>query len=90
MAMMMSVLIVLFYAMAAHDRNDRAEMTLFTVTAVLITAEQIVFLAWGDKFVRRWDVTEYKELFIAIGLSLFAWETTRRLRARYAEPAPAH
>jgi hypothetical protein len=90
MAMMMSVLIVLFYAMAAHDRNDRAEMILFTTVAVLITAEQIVFLAWGDNFVRRWDVTEYKELFIAIGLSLFAWETTRRLRARYAEPAPAH
>jgi hypothetical protein len=86
MAMMMSVLIVLFYAMAAHDRNDRAEMILFTTVAVLIAAEQVVFLAWGDHFVRRWDVTEYKELFIAIGLSLFAWETTRRLRARYAAP----
>lgn len=37
-----------------------------------IFASQMVFLALGDAFVRQWDVTEYKELFITIGFFVYA------------------
>lgn len=43
---------------------------------VLLTvfAAQMVFLLIGDTFIRQWDVTEYKELFISIGFFVYAIE----------------
>lgn len=42
----------------------------FVLSTVLIT--QLIYLLYGSAFVRPWDVTEYKELFIAIGFFAFA------------------
>ena len=82
----MTVLIVLCYARAAYNRGSRPEMMLFIAMAVLVVVAQGIFLIRGANFVRLWDVREYKELFIAIGLALFAWEATVRLRERYLKP----
>jgi hypothetical protein len=86
MEVVMTVLIVLCYARAAYNRGSRPEMMLFIAMAVLVVVAQGIFLIRGSNFIRLWDVTEYKELFIAIGLALFAWEATVRLRERYLKP----
>jgi hypothetical protein len=85
----LAVLILLYYARAAHDRGDRAERRLFRALAAFVVIAQTLFLAAGHTFVRTWDTSEYGELFMAIGLALFTWQSTSRLIARYgATQAP--
>jgi len=79
----LAVLILLYYARAAHERGDRAERRLFRALASFVVIAQTLFLAAGHTFVRPWDTSEYGELFMAIGLALFTWQSTSRLMARY-------
>lgn len=79
----LTVAIVLCQAVAAYNRRDRAEAILFSALTGFILVAQPLFLATGENFVRMWDASEYMELFIAVGLALFAWETLQRLNARY-------
>jgi hypothetical protein len=52
----------------AGDRSPGTPRALPLAVAAGIVAVQAVFLAAGERFVRSWDVTEYKELFIPLGL----------------------
>jgi hypothetical protein len=86
----LAVLILLFYAKAARERGDRAEMTLFGVLAAFVIVSQAIFLAAPASFAANtWTISEYRELFLAAGLAVYSWETTRRLVARYGRQAPA-
>lgn len=78
-----TVIILFYYARAARRRGDRDEAMLFACLAAFVVAGQTAFLALGHGFVRMWDNSEYGELFMALGLAVFAWETAARLRARY-------
>ena len=59
-----------------HDRFG-ALVTAFVLAAVVVP--QAVFLAFGADLVRRWDPTEYKELFIPLALLVYALQTTAAL-----------
>jgi hypothetical protein len=84
-----TVIILACYAHAARRRGDRAEATLFVALAAFVVVGQAAFLALGHNFVRMWDNSEYGELFMAIGLAVFSWQTVAKLVARYrAAPAP--
>lgn len=56
-------------AACAPTRRLRAAALLWVATTL---AMQAILLGWGGEQVRRWDITEYKELFIAAGLALHA------------------
>jgi hypothetical protein len=70
--MMLTVLVAACYARAAGRRGTRAEAALFAALAVVIAGGQAAFLAGGHLMPNIWDASEYKELFIAIGLAAWA------------------
>ncbi|HEV2745933.1 MAG TPA: hypothetical protein VGW34_01375 [Allosphingosinicella sp.] len=79
-AMMLTVLVMAAYAKAAAARGDRGESLLFAAMAAAITLGQAAFLARGAAMTQIWDASEYKELFIALGLLCFAIDATVRRR----------
>lgn len=81
--------IVIYLAQLAWRERRRAEAMFCVVLAASIAGAQGLFLALGDRFVRIWDVTEYKELFIALGLLVWAVETFRRLKDAVPDSATA-
>jgi hypothetical protein len=67
----------------ALDRSPGASRGLPLAAAAVIVVVQAVFLIGGHRFVREWDVTEYKELLIPLGflahaLTLAPVETGQR------------
>lgn len=73
--------ILLHFALRAWREQQFAEMMIAAAMAVAIIGAQAAFLAHGDRFVRIWEITEYKELYIALGLFVWAAETFKHLRA---------
>lgn len=71
--------IVIYLSLLARREGRRAEAIFGLLLAAAIAGAQGLFLALGERFVRIWDVTEYKELFIALGLFVWAVETFKRL-----------
>jgi hypothetical protein len=83
----LTVGIVVFFAWQASREGRSSEMVLCAAMAIAIAAAQILFICLGDRFTRIWDVTEYKELFIAFGLFVWATEVFHRLAARTTSAA---
>lgn len=77
----MTIGIVAYFALQAWRAGRFGEAVFCVAMALLIIGAQLIFLGFGDRFIRIWDVTEYKELFIALGLSVWAGEVFQRLRA---------
>ena len=73
----LTLAIVVYLACLAWREKRRAEAMFCVLLAASIAGAQGLFLTLGDRFVRIWDVTEYKELFIALGLFVWAVETWR-------------
>jgi hypothetical protein len=61
----------------ASDRSTGVVPVLPIALAVGVVVVQALFLAGGERFVRPWDVTEYKELFIPLGMLAHALATVR-------------
>jgi hypothetical protein len=87
--MFMTVLILLCYAWMRLLRA-KGETFIFLGAALVVTVSQVLFLAFGDHFVRLWDVTEFQEFFIALGLLALAMEGSSRLQERYAVAPSLH
>lgn len=81
MMVMMTVIILLVIADLALRGGLWREFVLLTATAILIVAIQELFVLQAHDLVRIWDPTEYKELFIAVGLAIYGYETWSRLRS---------
>jgi hypothetical protein len=81
----LTLALLVCYALAAWQRGDRREVMLFNVIAVFILVAQPLYLLLGGRFVRMWDASEYVELFIAFGLTFYTAETMTRLAARYGK-----
>ncbi len=78
--MMLTLFAMLFYSKAAAARGNLAESRLFGALAVIVVIGQACFLARGAALPNIWDASEYKELFIALGLACFAIDVTIRRR----------
>lgn len=63
---------MLYFALNAHRRGERAEARLFAGIAALIAVGQILILYLGPNMLDLPDATEFRELFISIGLFAFA------------------
>ncbi len=63
--------LILFIFVFSSDRNE-AYIILFTI--LIITSTQLLFLINGENFAREWEVTEYKEFFIALVLFIYSMD----------------
>jgi hypothetical protein len=54
-----------------------AQTSMIVFALGVVSACQLSFIAFGDSFVRAWDVTEYREFCIAIGLLVYALQVRR-------------
>ncbi|WP_104664861.1 hypothetical protein [Ensifer adhaerens] len=82
MMVMMTVIILLVIADMALRAGHWREFIVLTAGAIVIVAIQQLFVLKAPSLVRLWDPTEYKELFIALGLAIYGFETWARLRSR--------
>jgi hypothetical protein len=74
-----STITLLLFALFCKKRTDKV-IAIFTLLLIVIT--QVVFLTYGSRFIRNWDVTEYKELFIPLGFFLYSlslFHTSKKL-----------
>jgi hypothetical protein len=81
MTFFLTQFVLLSYARTAPGRGERL---LFLGLAASVAAGQAAFLAAGHLMPQIWDASEYKELFIAIGLACYAADVA--LRERSEEP----
>ena len=73
-----TVFILVHYAqLSVRLRRDRL-VTIGVLTLCVLT--QATFLVFGDNFVRVFDVTEYKEFFIALSFTVYALDIAQRAR----------
>jgi hypothetical protein len=63
-------------AISLYRRQNPAWRTL-TFMLLSLFASQMTYLVLGNTFLRQWDVTEYKELFISIGFFVFALQALK-------------
>lgn len=70
-AFFLTVMILADYARETW-RQDRFGAVVIASVLAAVVVPQAVFLASGGDLVRRWDPTEYKELFIPLALLLYA------------------
>ncbi|OCP00253.1 MULTISPECIES: hypothetical protein [unclassified Ensifer] len=80
MMVIMTVIMLLAIADMALRAGHWREFIVLTAGAILIVAIQELFILQAWQLVRLWDPTEYKELFIALGLAMYGVETWSRLR----------
>ncbi len=69
---------ILFVLIKEANENGRIPVSIIALVGT-ICLSQGLFLIFGDRFVRPWDVTEYKELFIPLGVVLYSVEVFQRL-----------
>jgi hypothetical protein len=62
---------------------------LLVATACTMVAAQSTFVAWGAALPRAWDPSEYKEMFIPIGLFLYSLDLWRRTLGSVNESSAA-
>lgn len=75
-----SLLILLtFLKFSAHE----FERYTIVFTIFIIIATQITFLLNGERFARLWEVTEYKEFFIALAYLIYAIDINVSIRRVY-------
>jgi hypothetical protein len=72
MTFFLTLFAMLVWAGAAARRGDRRESRLFAALAVAVAMGQAAFLLRGHLMPDIWDASEYKELFIALGLACWA------------------
>jgi hypothetical protein len=80
MTFYLTVVLALLWAAAAHRRGDHAESALFAALALAVAAGQALFLSRSHLLPNVWDPSEYKELFVALGLACFAADLWLRAR----------
>ena len=76
-----SVVIILMLAVFCRKRG------LLTISVISIVVTQSLFLGKGENFLRIWDVTEYKELFIPLSFFIYSMGVYRNSKDQYQKKA---
>jgi hypothetical protein len=84
MTFFLTLLALAAWARAAARRGDRGESWLFAALALAVAVGQAAFLLRGHTMPDIWDASEYKELFIALGLACWAAGVATRSARREA------
>lgn len=72
-----TTLFVLIYYLNAHNRQGLCVLSALVPFYILA---QVLFLEFGNHMVRQWDLTEYKELLIALTCLAYSFEIWSRSR----------
>lgn len=64
--------ILLYYVVATRQNTQRFTLSLCLFSTLVIT--EILFIVYGDRLFRTYDLTEYKEFFIPLGFLLYSLE----------------
>lgn len=76
-----TVLVLLLYV----RRSTSAERACFAGALAAVVAIQAAYLTWGHRFLRAfWDVTEYREFLIPLGMLVWCVQVFRRAGAARA------
>jgi hypothetical protein len=65
---------------------SKTEKNIIRLYIILIIATQLLFLVNGSRFVRYWEVTEYKEFYIAILLFLYPLSVWTQIKNESQKP----
>lgn len=71
-----TLIILIYYCRSALRMNENF-VYLFTLLLIYVFS-QFIFLVFGSNFVREWDLTEYKEFYIALAFFLYSIEVLKR------------
>lgn len=63
-----TILILTFYSIYSKKEEERYVL-IFTILIIILS--QVLFLIKGENFARTWEITEYKEFFLALALSIY-------------------
>lgn len=64
-----------------YQQSKRAiESELALIVLLTMIAQQLLYLTHGESFKRLWEITEYKEFFIALSLFLFSVDCVQKYR----------
>lgn len=74
-----SVAVLMAYVVAAIRLRRRSEAIIFASATVVLVAIHLVVILAGPSLERSWGDTEFKELFLALGLAIAALEMAGRL-----------
>lgn len=77
MSFFLSLWILLYYLRASWTSAPGRQI--FSSVLALFLFCQAVFLLYGSRFQRLWDITEYKELLIPLACCLYAGEVWRQV-----------
>lgn len=66
-----------FYAV---DTSHPIAKGLQIILIVIVIVSQVTFIMKGNTLLRQWDITEYKEFFIALTMLAFAFEVLGKIR----------
>ena len=77
--------IMLLYARASRLGGKRRDAAIYFLCALVVLVSQAIFAAGGERYVRHWDVTEFQEFFVALGLAALAWCAVQKQVARGRE-----
>ena len=77
-----SLMILVLFGLRSLREGQREAALLFGGAVLLMIVVQPIYLLGGERYVRHWDVTEYQEFFMALGLAAAAWNAREQVRAR--------
>lgn len=86
-AYFLGLAIIFLLGRNALHRGRNADFVLFSVAFITLIVVQFIDLSFGSLMVRRWDDTEFKELIIAFGLAVYAYEIGQKVRALKSAPS---
>ncbi|TMM48921.1 hypothetical protein [Qipengyuania marisflavi] len=80
-AFFIGLAVCLAFALLARRDGKPGEARLWTALTIFVALGQILHLALGHTMVAMYDSSEYRELFLALGLAAYGWQQWRSARA---------
>ncbi len=74
--------LVILLAFAVFS-SKRIERYIILSALFIVVTTQVLFLAYGENFVRLWEVTEYKELFIPLAFFIYSLDVLSYINREY-------
>jgi hypothetical protein len=78
LAFFCTIFILAYYVLRQGRLSGRGVEPLIILLAVIST--QLLFLLFGNNFVRLWDITEYKEFFIPLAFLIYSLEVLHKAK----------
>jgi len=75
-----TLFIFIYYTRSYISINDKDYILSLSIIIVVVLT-QTLFIVFGDRFVRTWDVTEYKEMFMPLSYFMYSCEVFQKAKS---------